>query len=483
MAEFRKNHWAPAVTVEPPGFERARDAFRRAALEVPAYADFLRRNKVAAERIQTAQDFATVPPVTKANYLHHYPLNMMARRGDIGAVGTWSTSSGSSGKPTYWPRGSLSLEQSIDLYDKIFRQSFQSHERSTLAVIGFAMGNWIGGTYTYTGIQHLRALGHRLSVIAPGIDVATILSNIADLGPYYEQVVLVGYPPFIKDVLDQAPSSVIDMDLKILMAGENISEGWRDYILKRIGKESRAEHTCLIYGTADAGIMGHETPTTVAARRLARDDPGLNVALFGDHEVQPTFVEYQPDLRFTETDPDGYLLFTIDNTFPLIRYRINDRGRVITASELACLLGRCGHEFTVRTSTEDAGFIALGQRTDIAATFYSLKIFPESIRAAFEDTEVSGTVSGKFYLITLQDEAYGQTLRLHVELRADATADAALAPRLAELVVASLVRTNSEYRQLRQALGRRADPVITLHHFGTGGFAHGIKHRWTGEPS
>jgi phenylacetate-CoA ligase len=295
--------------------------------------------------------------------------------------------------------------------------------------------------------------------------------------------VLVGYPPFLKDVLDQAPSSVVDMDLQILMAGENISEGWRDYILKRIGKEGRAEHTCLIYGTADAGIMGHETPTTIAARRLARNDPRLNVALFGDHEVQPTFVEYQPDFRFTETDPDGYLLFTIDNTFPLIRYRINDRGRVITASELACLLGRCGHEFTVRTSAEDAGFIALGRRTDIAATFYSLKIFPESVRAAFEDTAVSGTVSGKFYLITQEDEAYGQTLRLHVELRADATADEALAPRLQELVVASLLRTNSEYRQLHQALGRRADPMITLHHFSTGSFAHGIKHRWTGEPS
>jgi phenylacetate-CoA ligase len=468
---------------EPPGFERARDAFRRAALEVPAYADFLRRHKVAPERIQTPPDFARVPPVTKANYLHHYPLNMLARGGEIVQAGTWSTSSGSSGQPTYWPRGSLSLEQSIDLYDKIFRQSFQSHERSTLAVIGLAMGNWIGGAYTYTGLQHLAALGHRLSVIAPGIDVATILSNIADLGPYYEQVVLVGYPPFVKDVLDQAPVRLVDTDLKILMVGENISEGWRDYILKRIGKEGRPEHTCLIYGTAAAGIMGHETPTTIAARRLARNDPGLNAALFGDHEVQPTFVEYQPDFRFTETDPDGYLLFTIDNTFPLIRYRINDRGHVITASELAGLLGPYRPGFTVRTSTEDAGFIALGQRTDIATTFYSLKIFPESVRAAFEDTAVSGTVSGKFSLITHQDEAYSQTLRLHVELRADATADEALAPRLAELVVASLLRTNSEYRQLHQGLGRRADPVITLHRFGTGRFAPGIKNRWAGEPA
>ena len=95
-------------------------------------------------------------------------------------------------------------------------------------------------------------------MIAPGIDVATILENIADLGPCYEQIVLVGYPPFLKDVLDQAPSPVTSKDLRILMAGREHLEAWRDYILKRIGKEGKADHACLIYGTADAGIMGHK---------------------------------------------------------------------------------------------------------------------------------------------------------------------------------------------------------------------------------
>jgi phenylacetate-CoA ligase len=468
---------------EPAGFERALDTFRRAAADVPAYQDFLHRNSVVAERIRTPQDFAAVPPVTKANYLHRYPLNMLAWGGDIAAADMWSTSSGSSGKPTYWPRGLLSLEQSADLYDKIFRQSFRSHERRTLAVIGFAMGNWIGGTYTFTGIQQLRALGHHLSAITPGIDVAAILENIADLGPYYQQVVLVGYPPFVKDVLDQAPASVTSQDLKILMAGENISEEWRDYVLERIGKAGKAEDTCLIYGTADAGIMGHETPATIAARRLARRDHRLNAALFGDGEVQPTFVEYRPQFRFTETDSDGYLLFTADNAVPLVRYRINDRGSVVTAPALTRLLGQHGHKLAVQTSAAGAAFIALGRRADIATTFYALKIFPESVRAALADSEVAGLVSGKFRLTTQTDEAFGQTLRLHVELRAGTAASADLVPRLRELVVAALLRTNTEYRQLHQTFGSRAEPAITLHRFGTDGFAHGIKHRWTGDPS
>jgi phenylacetate-coenzyme A ligase PaaK-like adenylate-forming protein len=470
------------VTPQPPGFGRALATFQRAAREVPAYADFLRRHRVDPDRVSTPADFARVPPVTKANYLHYYPLNKLAWGGDITAAGMWSTSSGSSGKPTFWPRGASAASQATGFYDTIFRQSFRSHERDVLAVVGFAMGNWIGGTYTFAGLAGLPARGHRLSVITPGIDVPAICESIAGLGPYYQRVVLVGYPPFVKDVLDQAPPGVLSQDLCVLMAGENISETWRDYLLNRIGKEHSPGHTCLIYGTADAGIMGYETPATIATRRLARDDPALSAALFGDEDPQPTFVEYQPGLRFTETSPDGFLLFTIDNSFPLIRYRINDRGRTVTTAELTRLLARTGHELTAAATVTDAGFIVLGRRADIAATFYALKIFPESVRTALEDSELAPTVSGKFHLVTDCDEAQQQVLALHVELRAGASPDENLRPLVSKLVIASLLRTNSEYRKLHQAIGARAEPVIHLHPFGTGGFGHGVKHRWTGRP-
>jgi phenylacetate-CoA ligase len=342
------------------------------------------------------------------------------------------------------------------------------------------MGNWIGGTYTLSATQQLGERGHRVSVITPGINVATVLENIADLGPFYDQVVLVGYPPFVKDVLDQATSDVLGQDIRLLMAGENITEYWRDYVLKRLGKEGRAEETCLIYGTADAGMIGHETATTINLRRLARNDPELDSALFGGLPIQPTFVEYDPNYRFTETDDNGYLLFTSDSAIPLIRYRINDVGRVINAPELERMLDQSGHCSPVKTSTTDAGFISLGSRPDIAATFYALKIFPESIHSALEVDGIAEFVSGKFNLITQSDEAFEQTLALHVELKSDAGFDASLIPRLHGLVVEQLSRTNSEYRQLLQTLGKQAEPTIHLHPFGTDRFTHTIKNRWVG---
>uniref|UniRef100_UPI0024541076 hypothetical protein n=1 Tax=Nocardia abscessus TaxID=120957 RepID=UPI0024541076 len=46
----------------------------------------------------------------------------------------------------------------------------------------------------------------------------TILANIAELGTRYDQVVIAGYPPFVKDVLDHAPEEVLRQDLRVLLA-------------------------------------------------------------------------------------------------------------------------------------------------------------------------------------------------------------------------------------------------------------------------
>ena len=161
-------------------------------------------------------------------------------------------------------------------------------------------------------------------------------------------------------------------------------------MLARIGKPGRPQDTCLIYGTADAGMVAHETPTTIAVRRLAERDPSLRAAVLGGAGPLPTFVEYDPELRYVETEtyprrcarhsgtfpvaalapgtfpvaalaprniprrcsrpeehspslrspqePAERLLFTVDSVIPLICYRINDVGSVLTSVDLATTL-------------------------------------------------------------------------------------------------------------------------------------------------
>ncbi|HEY5856018.1 MAG TPA: phenylacetate--CoA ligase family protein [Aldersonia sp.] len=351
------------------------------------------------------------------------------------------------------------------------------------------MGNWIGGTYTYAALTALANRGHRISVIAPGIDVDSILENISRLGRHYDRIVLTGYPPFVKDVLDGAASALLRHDLRVLLAGETISERWRDHVLARIGKPERPQDTCLIYGTADAGMIGHETPTTIAVRRLADRDPSLRGAVLGGTGALPTFVEYDPDLRYVETehsppqDPAERLLFTVDSAIPLIRYRINDVGSVLTASDLTTILREHGHDLPVDTSTEATAFLALRHRTDIAATFYGLGIYPDNVKAGLEDGRIAGAVTGKFVMSAHTDRRWDQSLALRVELRDGVRGDEVSERLVCAAVVDGLERTNSEYRRLHQSIGHRAEPRVSLHRFGSDGFRPGIKHAWTEAPA
>ncbi|WP_024802833.1 phenylacetate--CoA ligase family protein [Nocardia sp. BMG51109] len=473
---------APSLspTTPGPGFTGALKTFRAAADSVPAYAEFLRGHDVDPAAVRTLDDYETLPPMTKPGYLHRYPLHMLLWHGDAGRAGTWSCSSGSTGRPSYWPRDETSQSDAITLYDRVFRPAFRTHERSTLLVVGFAMGNWIGGTYTYAAAQALRCHGHRISTVTPGIEPETILHDIATLGPYYDQVVLAGYPPLVKDVLDQAPDEVLRQELRILLAGEAVTEQWRDHILERIGKPGRAAEVCVVYGTADAGVMGCETETTIAVRRAAGADRALAEALFGGDRVLPTFVEYDPHRRFTEIDTEGRFLFTVDTTLPLIRYRNNDVGAILSAAELTDVLRAHGHRLPVATSTGSCGFLALHRRTNVAASFYAVKIYPDNIRPALEDPALSRCLSGKFVLSTETGEHLDPILHLRVELRAGACPSSGFPAVLRRAVVGSLLGTNIEYRRLHRTLGAAAEPVVTVHRFGSNEFPLGVKHRWTG---
>ncbi|WP_051029007.1 phenylacetate--CoA ligase family protein [Nocardia takedensis] len=452
-----------------PGSERALALFHRAAREVKAYGAFLAEHHIDARSIRTAAHFATVAPVTKRDYLHNYPRTALMWNGDPTVAVVWSASSGSSGTPTYWPQNDASTADNVELYDRIFERHFDSRRKSTLVVVGFAMGNWIGGTITMRAVERLRERGHRVSVIAPGINDA-VLDNIAALGGDYDQVVLAGYPPFVQDVLDRAGSAVLSLDLRLLLAGERITERWRDHILGRIGRAGEFERICLIYGTADIGVMGHETPTTIAVRRLADVDPELALDLFGSADALPTFVEYDPNLRYTEIDEDGSFLFTADTAVPLLRYRINDQGSILSAARVAAVLARHGYCLPVQTSTPDSGFLALRRRTDVSTSYYAVKLFPESVVAALEDPAISPALTGKFVLITRTDDAFTQSLELRVELREQVSITSMFTDQVTEKVLAALDRTNSEFRQLHAVIGDAAVPVVIAEPHGSARF-------------
>ncbi len=102
-------------------------------------------------------------------------------------------------------------------------------ERSTLAVVCFALGTWVGGMFTCArAAATWRPRATPVTVITPGNNREEILRVAAELGPSFDQVVLLGYPPFVKDVVDAGLARGVDwgrLGTRVVTAGEVSSAG------------------------------------------------------------------------------------------------------------------------------------------------------------------------------------------------------------------------------------------------------------------
>lgn len=449
------------------------DLYRHTVDTVPAYGKFLREHGVEPEAVETLDDFRLLPLVDKGGYHQKYPLPELCRDGTLAGCDMIAVSSGSSGRPTIWPRAVEDELHAARRFEQVLVDGFGADRRGTLAVICFPLGTWVGGLFTQACVRHLAAKGCPITVVAPGNNKAEILRVLPELAPHFEQVVLLGYPPFIKDVVDTGVAQGVDWPayaIKLVLAGEVFSEQWRDLVAQRAGIADPVRDIASLYGTADAGVLGNETALSVGIRRFLADRAELAREVFGDARL-PTLVQYDPASRFFETH-EGTLVFTADGGIPLIRYHIADEGGILPHAELLAYCARQG--FTPPPGPE-LPFVYLFGRSLFTVSFFGANVYPENVTVGLEQPGVSDTVTGKFVIESVEDSDRDRRLRITVETAPGATADAAL---IAESVRAQLIRLNSEFahyvpaeRQLPEVVLRPAgDPEY---------FPVGVKHRYT----
>jgi phenylacetate-CoA ligase len=451
------------------------DLFQRTAATVPAYRAFLDAHDVNPDQIRTFHDFSRLPLTDKDTYTRKYPLPELCRDGVLGEM--VAVSSGSSGEPSFWPRSSEDEALVTDRFEQVFRDAFQARERRTLAVVCFALGTWVGGLFTLACCRRLAALGYPVTTIAPGNDKQEILRVVPRLAPHFDQVVLLGYPPFLKDVIDTGRATGVnwaDHHVRLVTAGEVFTEEWRTMVAERAGIADPCRDTASLYGTADAGVLGNETPLSIGIRRFLASRPAAARELFGDLRL-PTLVQYDPYARFFE-EIDGTLLFSGAGGVPLIRYHIADEGGLIGHAGMLGFLKRYG--YTPDDPGPELPFVYVFGRGRFAVSFYGANVFPENVSVGLEQPEVSGAVTGKFVMEVAEDDDHDRWLDITVELAPGQDPDEDLARVVAASVHAQLRRLNSEFahypppdRQVpRVRLRPAGDPEY---------FPPGVKHRYT----
>jgi len=465
--------------------ERVLGLFRDASETVPAYREWLESHGIAPDCVRTLEDFGSLPLMTKPGYMQAYPLASRCPGGTLTGSDRVAVSSGSTGSPTFWPR---SLRHELDIavrFEQVFRDSFRAHERRTLAVVCFALGNWVGGLFTTSCCWHLSHKGYPLMVATPGNNKDEIFLVIRSLAPEYEQTVLLGYPPFVKDVIDAGAAPGIDwahLNVRMVFAGEVFSEEWRTELVRRPGSSSPCHDTASLYGTADGGVLGNATPYTIAARRFLAQHPEAARELFGESRL-PTLVQYDPASRYFEVH-EHTLVVTGDSGVPLVHYHIADKGGVIGFETMQAFLrdhgatrwmaGELGEGMPVRPLP----LVYVVGRADFTVSFYGANIYPENVTVGLEQPGLMELLTGKFVLEVSEDANGDKHLNVTAELRPGVTGDAELASRLAASIHAQLLRLNSEFRNYTPP--ERQLPVVSLRPFGDAEyFPAGVKHRYT----
>jgi phenylacetate-CoA ligase len=439
---------------------------------VPAYRAFLAEHGVA----HTA-DFAQLPIASKENYVRRYPLAERCLDGTLTTSDTIAVSSGSTGEPAIWPRAVADELQVAERFEQVFL-NFAADRRRTLAVVCFPLGTWVGGMFTAACLRHLAVKGYPVVVATPGNQRAEIYRVLRELAAGFDQVVLLGYPPFLKDVIDHGPAAGIAwaaMAIKMVFAGEVFSEEWRTLVAERAGVADPVRDTAALYGTADGGVLACETPAAIAVRRLLSARPEAARALFGEGRL-PTFAQYDPTQRWFEL-AGSTLTFSGRGGAPLVRYNILDTGGIMSWPDLRAFLRGVDPAFELDDGAPRLPFVWVFGRGHLAVSFYGANVFPEMIARGLEHPDVREWATGKFVVSVEEDAHHDVTLHVAVELAARQVESDARRDAAAAAIASALAAQSSEYAAYVPA-ARRA-PRVTLWPEGhPEHFPIGVKHRY-----
>ncbi|MBI3486348.1 phenylacetate--CoA ligase family protein [Candidatus Daviesbacteria bacterium] len=438
--------------------QKALKLFHSAALRVPAYKDFLKKKSIKPSLIKTFADFEKIPVTSKENYIETYSMKERCWDGQLEGMHMISTSSGTTGKPLLWPRDLISEIEGAFAHELILKNIFSVDKKKTLFLNGFAMGNWIAGTFTTACVNLVSWKGYKLTLMTPGYVLKAIVDILQEeFINDFDQIILTGHTPFLKEIVEEIVKQKINLtkiDFRLLGTGQAISENWRDYLINLL----KGDETSVInlYGSADAALMGFETPLSIKIRKFIFANQNINKKLFQKNRF-PSIYNFDPRLTFFEAI-DGELCITKNSGCPLIKYNIHDEGGVLKNQELSSLLSE-DVEFQLP-------FVYLFGREKFMVKFFGANLYSEHIQFALNHQKLQPFITGRYLAEVGTDESHNDKLIFKIELASGVNQEENLVKLIQETFMNEVKKINSEYDYVLNQMGVKAIPEINLFEHG-----------------
>jgi phenylacetate-CoA ligase len=365
------------------GKQNAVSIANKVSLNCIAYKKFI---QLPRETVDISK-FETLPIMDKYNYIQKYSLvDRIYKNVDISDCYMICSSSGSVDEPTIWPRSYKYDKHLVKPHTKFLDSHFHIIENKTLIVICFGIGT------TQAGTMHLKAswegsMDGKISVISPNGNSEITLKMLIYLHDYYDQIILLGYPPIINDLIDLAKKEKAQIDkwnIKIVYAGDSVSVLWRKTLAQRIG--AKLSDIISFYGTTEAGMIGFETPEINSVINHCINNSRLRKELF-DSLTLPTLVQVDFEKKFIEIK-NGEILITTDQPVPLVRYNLHDIGSLLQVSYINNILQK--YNLPILNKAPSDNLLVIYGR-NINNTFSI-----EDIKFALEPLILSGKINNEF---------------------------------------------------------------------------------------
>jgi phenylacetate-CoA ligase len=448
-------------------------AARRALAQVPAYADFVHRHGGTPHTGSARTFVAGLPIMDKAGYVDAYPLAQRCRGGRLPRTGAeLDESAGSSGRPYTWVRGGAELRE-VHRTMALLARHLLADGGDTGPVVtlnAFSMGAWATGTNVSRSLARIGA------VKSTGPDAPKILATMRLLGASCTYVIA-GYPPFLRELLDEAARCGMDLSayrMHGFVGGEGMSEALRTRL------ETVFRDVYSAYGASDLDIgVAAETPMSVWLRRQAAANPAFAARLFGTTGRLPMVFQYDPTDYHVETI-GGELVVTVcrpSMLSPRIRYNIHDAGGAATFARVTQACREFGLRYT-GPGVFRLPFLFVHGRSDSTVSVHGANIYPEDVEWGLGEAAAAHLVTG--YALDVDEDADGVT-RPVVHVETTQPGNATLTADLAEAVRRRLLANSADFRAAVAETAHAGEIVIRLHAPGTGPFlldATRIKRRY-----
>ena len=442
---------------------RAYSEFIKAKKRVPAYKSFLKAHNFSKPSFSgLVPNIHEIPEIDKENYIKKFSIDARCVGGKIPTKNIIiDESSGSSGTATNWVRGLKERKRNAKMIE--FGMRTLVGKEPLFVINAFALGPWATGvnvTMSCVSFSKLKSLGPEKEKIE---------NTLKQFGENHNYVIM-GYPPFLKYLVDTSEIEWDKFNIAFIFGGESMSEGMRDYLFQKGIKKVYSS-----LGASDLELnISAENDFTISLRKLLRSNQSLQSKILKHTGALPMIFQYNPTDFLIESSETGELIVTIgrpDYIAPKIRYNIHDRGHTLSLKDLYSILKSLNISLDILAKPQtDLPLLLHYGRADMTVSFFGANISPTDINEVIYSIPELSEIVNSYNLSINEDKEGTKKLIISLEVQKGETTELLDLEKIQATFFENLSKINQDFREVIKMLPNTSLTVLCFENFGSGSF-------------